>query len=98
VAFALATASGTVATMRGYRWAPVVWSVGGVVAAVTGYLRIAADKHWLSDVVVGAVVGAGVGFALPYLFHSAEDAPAPAARAALRTSPLPAAGGLTLAW
>jgi membrane-associated phospholipid phosphatase len=97
-AFALASASGTVATMRGYRWAPVVWSVGGVVAAVTAYLRIAADKHWLTDVLAGAVLGAGIGFALPYVFHSAEDLPAPTARASLRTTPLPSAAGVTLSW
>jgi membrane-associated phospholipid phosphatase len=97
-AFALASASGTVATMRGYRWAPVVWSVGGTVAAFTAYLRIAADKHWLTDVVVGAIVGAGIGFALPYAFHSAEDAPTPTVRAAIRPSPLPAVGGVTLSW
>jgi membrane-associated phospholipid phosphatase len=94
--FALASASGTIATMRGYRWAPVVWSVGGVVAAVTAYLRIAADKHWLTDVVVGAAVGAGVGFALPYVFHSADDASGASARARLRAAPLPA--GVVLSW
>jgi membrane-associated phospholipid phosphatase len=67
--FALATATGTVATLRGYRWAPVAWIVGGALAAATGYLRIAADQHWLTDVLVGMVVGAGIGFAVPYLFH-----------------------------
>jgi len=67
--FALAAATGTVATMRGYRWAPAAWIVGGALAAATGYLRIAADKHWLTDVLVGMMVGAGVGFAVPYLFH-----------------------------
>ncbi len=67
--FALAAAGGTVATLRGYRWAPLVWTVGGAIAAATGYLRMAADKHWLTDVLVGAIVGAGVGFAVPYVFH-----------------------------
>jgi membrane-associated phospholipid phosphatase len=96
-AFALATAWGTVGTMRGYRWAPLAWSVGGVVAATTAYLRIAADKHWLTDVVVGAVVGAGVGFAVPFIFHSGVDGPAPrtTAAAARRTPVLPA---MTILW
>lgn len=35
------------------------------VAAMTGYLRIAADKHWLSDVVVGAGVGFVNGRLMP---------------------------------
>ena len=67
--FALAAATGTVATLRGYRWAPASWVAGGALAAVTGYLRIAADKHWLTDVVVGMLVGAGVGVAVPLVFH-----------------------------
>jgi membrane-associated phospholipid phosphatase len=98
-AFALATASGTVGTMRGYRWAPLAWAVGGAVAATTAYLRIAADKHWLTDVVVGAVVGAGIGFAVPYLFHSAvDDPPRLQASAAVRANALPLGTALTIAW
>jgi membrane-associated phospholipid phosphatase len=37
------------------------------LAAATGLLRIAADRHYLSDVVVGAVLGLVVGFVLPSL-------------------------------
>jgi len=73
--FVLAAATGTVATMRGYRWAPLAWTFGGALAAVTGYLRIAADEHWLTDVLVGMVVGAGVGFAVPYFFHRPASEP-----------------------
>lgn len=69
-AFALAAATGTVATMRGYRWAPVPWGFGCVLAAGTGYLRIAADRHWLTDVLVGTIVGIGIGIAVPLLFHA----------------------------
>jgi membrane-associated phospholipid phosphatase len=91
VTFALAAAGGTVGTMRGYRWAPFAWIVGGAAAATTAYLRIAADKHWLTDVLVGAVVGAGIGIAVPALFHSAVDAPNSAsAAAALGVRGLPA--------
>jgi membrane-associated phospholipid phosphatase len=98
-AFALATASGTVGTMRGYRWAPLAWGVGGAFAATTAYLRIAADKHWLTDVVVGVVVGVGIGFAVPYVFHSAENDPTHASTSsALRAPPLPAGPTMTFAW
>jgi membrane-associated phospholipid phosphatase len=69
-AFALAAASGTVATLRGYRWAPLVWAAGGPLALGTGYLRIAADRHWLTDVLVGMVTGIAVGVAAPLLLHS----------------------------
>jgi membrane-associated phospholipid phosphatase len=69
LAFTLATASGTVASMRGYRDAPAIWVVGMTLATLTGYMRIAADKHYFTDVVTGALIGGGVGFAVPYLFH-----------------------------
>jgi membrane-associated phospholipid phosphatase len=97
--FALTAASGTIGTMRGYRWAPLVWSVGGALAVTTGYLRIAADKHWMTDVLVGAVVGAGIGFAVPYFFHSAiDDPPRASAAAALRAAATPSATLMAFAW
>lgn len=68
-AAALGASAGTVAWMRGYRWAPIVWGVSGALAIVTGYLRIAADKHYLTDVLAGLVVGAAIGVGLPLLFH-----------------------------
>jgi len=67
--FSLAAASGTVASMRGYRMAPWIWASGMTVAATTGYLRIAADKHYLTDVLTGAALGTALGVALPYVFH-----------------------------
>jgi membrane-associated phospholipid phosphatase len=72
LAFAVAVASGTVASMRGYRLAPVVWASSLPWAAVTGYLRIAADKHYLTDVVTGALIGSAVGFLVPFVFHRAS--------------------------
>jgi membrane-associated phospholipid phosphatase len=78
-AFALAVSSGTIASMRGYRMAPVVWAAGLISAASVGYLRIAADKHYFTDVLVGATVGSAFGWAVPSLFHrgSAPVAVAP---------------------
>jgi len=69
LAFSLATASGTVSSMRGYTYAPLIWGVGMAVAATTGYLSIAADRHYLTDVIAGAVFGSAFGFGIPYIFH-----------------------------
>lgn len=80
LAFSLAVSSGTVASLRGYRWAALVWAVGLPVAAFTAYSRIAADAHYLSDVVVGSVMGALVGGGIPLLFHGRADGPEKAAR------------------
>lgn len=69
LAFALATAGGTIASKRNQKLAPLVWGLGLGFAATTGYLRIAADKHYASDVLTGAVIGSAAGLWLPRLFH-----------------------------
>jgi hypothetical protein len=97
--FALAASAGTISTLRGYRWAGATWSVGGALAATTAYLRIAADKHWFTDVVIGAIVGAGIGFAIPYLFHSViDDPPRASGLAALRATAPPTATIMNFVW
>jgi membrane-associated phospholipid phosphatase len=73
-AFSLAAAAGTVASMRRYRLAPVVWATGMAVAAATGYFRIAADRHYATDVIGGAVFGSAIGFAIPYFAHRPTSA------------------------
>lgn len=72
VAFALATSAGTVAAMRQYRLAPVLWLTGMSLAAASGYLRIAADRHYATDVLAGALFGSLIGFSVPYFLHSVK--------------------------
>lgn len=67
--FSLATAAGMVATRRKYRGAPWIWGVCVGLAATTGYLRIAADRHWATDVLTGAVIGTASGIGVPQLLH-----------------------------
>lgn len=69
LAFALATSTATVATMRGYDNAWVVWPVGLSLATTVAWLRIAADKHWLTDVTTGAALGTAAGVLVPLLLH-----------------------------
>ncbi len=69
-------AAGTVSTLRGYPSAPWVWGGGAALAAGAGWLRMAGDAHWLTDVLVGAAVGTAVGVAVPRLLHPREAAPA----------------------
>ncbi len=71
LAFAVASSAGMVNTLRGYRLAPLVWGVGMTMAVSVGYLRIAADKHYFSDVMTGAVVGSIIGVGIPLIFHAA---------------------------
>ncbi len=70
LAFALVSSTATVASMRGYRNAWVVWPVGVTLATTVAWLRIAADKHWLSDVATGAALGTATGILVPMIAHS----------------------------
>jgi membrane-associated phospholipid phosphatase len=67
MAFAMAVAAGTCASLRGYRGAPYVWATGLALALLSGYLRVAADKHYTSDVLVGAATGSAFGALVPWL-------------------------------
>jgi membrane-associated phospholipid phosphatase len=76
--FTIAASTSTVAFLRGYELAPVIALATAPVAAITGYLRIAADRHYFSDVIVGALVGSAVGILVPVLFHPRRDEAPPA--------------------
>lgn len=39
------------------------------LAATTGTLRVVGDRHYATDVLVGALIGFGVGYGLPMLLH-----------------------------
>ncbi len=73
LAFSLAAAAGTVSDLRGYRSSPWIWGAGMTLAATVGYLRIAADRHYLTDVLTGAALGTAAGIALPRLLHGRKD-------------------------
>jgi membrane-associated phospholipid phosphatase len=65
--FAAATAAAQVARLRGrssWKW---IAAVGFAASAATGYLRVAADAHWATDVIAGAAAGTAIGLAVPPL-------------------------------
>jgi membrane-associated phospholipid phosphatase len=54
----------------GDRTADVLACAGNIVlAATTGSLRVLGDRHYATDVWVGAMIGFGVGYAFPTLLH-----------------------------
>lgn len=97
-AFGAAAASGTVASMRGYRLAPLVWASGLMIGVATGYTRIAADRHYFTDTLAGAGLGALVGAGVPLLFHRpvARERDVAGAPPRLWASGAPTSGGATL--
>jgi membrane-associated phospholipid phosphatase len=69
LAFGLATSAGVIAHYRGYRTEPYVWGIGMTLAASTAYLRIAADRHYATDVLAGTAVGVAAGLTVPLLMR-----------------------------
>lgn len=39
------------------------------LATGLGFVRLAVDRHWASDIALGSAMGAALGFGLPYLLH-----------------------------
>lgn len=88
-AFSIAVSAGVVAHMRGYRYRGLVWAVGLPLAAAMPLLRMAGARHYLSDVLAGAVMGSAFGVAVPLLLHPRTQAlpiQASASRHGLRLS------------
>jgi len=69
LAFTMATSSAMVAHLRGYRSEAALWIGGLTLATATGYLRIAGDAHYATDVITGAAVGAAIGLVIPLFLH-----------------------------
>ena len=68
--FALVAGAANVAELRGYKYSWLIWAVGLPLATATAVLRVAADKHWTSDVLLGSVVGLATGVLVPRLLHA----------------------------
>ena len=60
--FAVATASGYLLERSNPHYSGLIWSTGLLLASTTGYLRIAADRHYMSDVLTGMLVGTLAGY------------------------------------
>jgi len=50
----------------------LIWTLAATAPAVTGYLRVNAGRHFISDVLLGYAVGAAVGYFIPVL-HQRKD-------------------------
>ncbi|WP_239469880.1 phosphatase PAP2 family protein [Archangium violaceum] len=73
LAFSLVTAAGTVSELRGYKNRWLIWAVGLPAAASVGLLRMGADRHYLTDVLVGAAAGSLFGVGVPLLLHGRQE-------------------------
>jgi len=46
---------------------PYIWTSAAAIPAIQGYLRWKAGKHFPTDIFIGYIVGAGIGYLLPKL-------------------------------
>lgn len=72
-AFSLASSASTLSYLRGYPSAPYVAAGGAAIGFATGALRVAADMHWATDVLAGALIGTASGALLPLALHRRES-------------------------
>jgi membrane-associated phospholipid phosphatase len=61
-AFAIATSTAYIFENEYPHDSALIWSTAMVLASATGYLRIAADRHYMTDVLTGAIVGGLTGY------------------------------------
>ncbi len=67
--FAITASAGIICHWRHYWTEPYVWGTGIALSLTTEYLRMAADKHYLSDVIAGGLIGIGSGLLIPRLMR-----------------------------
>lgn len=52
---------------------PVVWSIAGIIPAITAYNRMRAGRHFFTDVLLGYIAGALVGIILPRVHRTMSN-------------------------
>ncbi len=90
LAFALVASAHETARLRGRRSNDAWLWTGGTAAALTGYLRIAGERHHLIDVVTGAGVGYAIGKWIPRQVLRPDHRDSTDGPAAFRKPPDPA--------
>jgi membrane-associated phospholipid phosphatase len=89
---AMTSAAGVIAHRRGYRLEPLIWITGILLGTATSYMRLAADRHYFTDVLGGYAIGFVVGGGVPWLFHRPKPANTPV------LGSMGGARGVTLTW
>lgn len=74
-AFSIATAAGMIARQRGYKSELYIWAAGLTLATASGAFRVAADRHYMTDVLTGAAVGIVAGLTVPLLMKRCYSCP-----------------------
>jgi membrane-associated phospholipid phosphatase len=73
--FALSLSSAMLLAESNPRYAPLIYSASVALALIPAYLRIAADKHYFTDVLTGAIVGSAIAYGVVQLNMRAHSQP-----------------------
>lgn len=65
--FALAISSAMLLAESHPEQSVLIYSAAATMALIPGYLRIAADKHYFTDVLIGAIIGTGIAYGVTRL-------------------------------
>ena len=49
-----------------------MWAVAASIPAVTGYLRVRAGRHYVTDVATGYALGAAIGWLVPTIHKNSK--------------------------
>lgn len=71
--FALAMSSAMLLAESYPQQSALIYIVATTLALLPGYLRIAADKHYFSDVLTGAIIGTGIAYGVTRLQLSSNS-------------------------
>ncbi len=74
-AFAMSVSSAMLLADSYPRYRALIYAVALTLAAIPGYLRIAGDKHYLTDVLAGAAVGSSIAYGVVRLQMTANSTP-----------------------
>lgn len=75
-AFALLFSIAGTCRMEHCAYERTIWAIGAPLSATTMWLRVAADQHYMTDVLAGAGIGASIGWWVPRLRQSWKGSPA----------------------
>ena len=73
--FAVVVSAGMIAHYRYYDAEPYIWGIGIPAALFVAYTRVAAEKHYFTDVLIGAAIGSAIGFLVPWLHKNNNKSP-----------------------
>jgi membrane-associated phospholipid phosphatase len=95
---ALTVSAAMLATLQESKAAPYLWAGAAVCTVSVAALRMMAEKHYFTDVLVGAAVGAGSGVLVPWLHKKGGPLDGSgAANAQLQLAPVQGGTALALA-